>query len=297
MIVTVEQLVEVLDRREKGSRKSFSISKINQSKIDNIFSEMGLRIDIDEYSGAAPSETERIPGYAWTKMNEDDVDQRAGYMSYLQKYLGSRLPGSFRLFDVAGSNNLLTLKDLRLPFNLTGGTDVLISQGPIKRYAILKTAFVLELKKSVTDDSWPQAVAELIAADLKAQHYPVITILTDLNDNWDFFWFSECKVIRILNLQQPKAAFDFIEQVLAQIVQKQENAPIPLLGRPVKRMKVTDACPPVIDASLAEQYENLEMLKGDFANDENELGGIEQQQHDIMRRVVLSNPIFHSMYS
>jgi hypothetical protein len=62
----------------------------------------------------------------------------------------------------------------------------------------------------------------------------------------------------------------------------------------LKRVKLSNICPPIVDGALVEQYENLGMMKEDFADEQYD---IERQQHEIVHRLLCDNPIFHSMYS
>jgi hypothetical protein len=161
--------------------------------------------------------------------------------------------------------------------------------------AIYGTAFVIELKRVVKSSCVPQAIAELISADAKTDDANrIILLLTDLNDDWRFFWFEDKRVM-ILPMKKPKNAFDFIVHVLSQYHVDVIKAPG--LEAPVKRVKLSNICPPIVDGALVEQYENLEMMKEDFADDKEEQYDIERQQHEIVHRLLRDNPIFHSMYS
>ncbi|CAG8719823.1 2417_t:CDS:2, partial [Funneliformis mosseae] len=62
---------------------------------------------------------------------------------------------------------------------------------------------VFELKKRVENKDRYQALAELTRSDLRSNH-AVLTVLTDLNDTWVFFWFEQ-KNVKTLTLPRNTA--------------------------------------------------------------------------------------------
>jgi hypothetical protein len=291
LLVTARQLEEILDAREKQKRKTIAISSFSFNDLQTAVTQIGCKIEYPDFVCPIINEDENIAGYEWKEnMSEDHQLQREGYMDYLNTHLASRLPRRYHIIDVAMNKKLLTLDDPRIPYKLVGGTDVIITSAPKENaLVIVGTAFVIKLKNSQerVDASYPQAIAQLVSADAKnCQSFGAISVLTDLNNAWIFFWFSENKIMQVLFMKNPKIAFDFIVQILAQQVEipSGSDIQIPGLNRPLKKVKFDDICPPLVNGSLVEQYENLELLKGDFTDDIDELFEIERQQHDILTR-------------
>ncbi|CAB4377819.1 unnamed protein product [Rhizophagus irregularis] len=109
------------------------------------------------------------------------------------------------LYDPTGDDSFLSTNTDILPIRLTGTTDLVI----VDRHSIASQAqekhirFLFELKKVVKRIHTFQAMAELISADLKSK-YPVLAVLTDLMDDWRFFWIQG-KIIMRLTLSREES--------------------------------------------------------------------------------------------
>lgn len=67
-------------------------------------------------------------------------------------------------------------------------------------------------------------MAQLAAADYNSQHAPIV-VLTDLNDDWRFFWFEkegEQTIIRVTKTSQQKA-FQWIRQRCNELAPRRER--------------------------------------------------------------------------
>jgi len=75
------------------------------------------------------------------------MTQRQNYISYLQKHLHP-LP-RISILDIANNKNLLQLySDSRLPFNLSGGTDVILTETAALRLPETGIRAVIELVRA-----------------------------------------------------------------------------------------------------------------------------------------------------
>ncbi|RLN43723.1 hypothetical protein BBJ28_00025844, partial [Nothophytophthora sp. Chile5] len=161
-----------------------------------------------------------IPGYTWLDVPEDADDQRAGYMAYLEVHFERVLKEKeLSWLDVATNKTVLSVRDPRLPFEMSGTADVLLVdlRSTQHRVPLAGVRMVVALKKKVEQRHRPQAFGELVAASLKAPHNCTpIGLLTDLNDQWHFSWFNEEKVLTHVCLTHPENAFDFIAAATAE---------------------------------------------------------------------------------
>ncbi|KAF0486759.1 crinkler family protein: PROVISIONAL [Gigaspora margarita] len=169
-------------------------------------------LDIDYESTTRKSEfpnldldlnNERIDAFRWMDATERSQSDR--YKPHLTNIL--RL-GTFRtlgLYDPTGDDSFLSTNTDILPIRLSGTTDVVI----VDRHSIASRAqekhirVLFELKKAVNRKHTFQTMAELISADLKSKH-PVLAVLTDLIDDWNFFWIKG-KIIMRLTLSRVEA--------------------------------------------------------------------------------------------
>ncbi|GBB94397.1 hypothetical protein RclHR1_23480002 [Rhizophagus clarus] len=139
---------------------------------------------------------ERIDAFRWTDAIERSQSDR--YKPYLTNIL--RL-GTFRtlgLYDPTGDDSFLSTNTDILPIRLSGTTDLVI----VDRHSIASQAqekhirVLFELKKVVNKKHTFQTMAELISADLKTK-YSVLAVLTDLIDDWRFFWIRGKIIMRL----------------------------------------------------------------------------------------------------
>ena len=77
---------------------------------------------------------------------------------------------------------------------------------------------MIEVKKDATDvkNRW-QLLLELIASDLKSEKRRApVGLLTDLNNNWYFIWFSVDEEIVRYTLSYPANEIKFIKEILTE---------------------------------------------------------------------------------
>ncbi|CAG8486929.1 30764_t:CDS:2 [Gigaspora margarita] len=143
---------------------------------------------------------ERIDAFGWTDAIERTQSDR--YKPHLTNIL--RLD-TFRTLDPTSDDGFLSTNTDILPIRLSGTTDLVI----VDRHSIASRAqekhirVLFELKKAVNKKHTFQTVAKLISADLISMH-PVFAILTDLIDDWLFFWIKG-KIIMRLTLSKTES--------------------------------------------------------------------------------------------
>ncbi|GBB93325.1 hypothetical protein RclHR1_02150012 [Rhizophagus clarus] len=148
-------------------------------------------------------EYERIGAFGWTDAIERSQNDR--YTPHLKNILKLDTFRTLGLYDPTGDDSFLSTNTDILPIRLTGTTDLVI----VDRHSIASQAqekhirFLFELKKVVKRIHTFQAMAELISADLKSK-YPVLAVLTDLMDDWRFFWIQG-KIIMRLTLSREES--------------------------------------------------------------------------------------------
>jgi hypothetical protein len=242
-----------------------------------------------------------IPVYKWSQLDEDQ--QVAQYMGYLGQHLNQELKrNDLVLFDVSTRKHLLNVKDERLPFDLSGGTDVLIMRNmgsfevqQLKHFPGLR--LVIELKKSLQtqkefDDGEAQTLAELIAVDILA-HESAVVLLTDLNHVWNFMWLGQNKTIISLFLREPYNAFSLIRQLISKS-EKEWDLHIPFAkkqaDRTQKRIKFNAMIPPMSGTNIGEMLERYQSVSS-------MLGPDLDMAREIGLHVVSEMPVYQSMFT
>lgn len=143
---------------------------------------------------------------------EDYRVVRQGYLSYLKSNI--TLTSEIDWYDPKPKKDLLFLDDEALPFSVSGTTDVIIADKLFAKVHDMRNGIHVgfEIKKKIQDSHIHQAIGELIIANIISQ-FPVLIVLTDLMNEWIFFWLSNDKKV----MQCPAAllhAINIIETAL-----------------------------------------------------------------------------------
>ena len=137
-----------------------------------------------------------INSFSWN-YNMTEVKQHHKYVAYLHQII--TLPFDFEWYDARSNVNLLNAVDQPwLPFNLKGTTDIAILD---KGYSVaygqeasgIRVTIELKKKEQVKQNARFQTQAQLLIAN----HYSnnnILSLLTDLNDYWEFFWEYDTEI-------------------------------------------------------------------------------------------------------
>ncbi|KAG9406237.1 hypothetical protein AC1031_002561 [Aphanomyces cochlioides] len=270
-----ETILKKVLKEHDEEASAYSFSKLNTDKQERIAMKMRLTTKLPDVKEPVDGS---IAGYSWIpNIAEIDESQRS----------------DFFLEDIAGDENLLDVKDPRLPFPMKGTADVLLINRRSKNqlFPLAGTSVVIELKKKVDRSHIPQAVGQLVSCSIKADldSYP-LGLLTDLNDHWVFSWFSNKHVLTQPTLKYPKNAFDFLEAaVLAHT--KSPPPPPSFVTCPLTKLKVDDFLSQQVDAAAEEMMERWELM-ADVVEPEFLMRGIEYAQ-----QLVQSMPMYAHMYA
>ena len=144
-----------------------------------------------------PDLSRPIDGYSWLKGDEESIENRTAYMmAYLNNLL--TLPAHYALADVQPHRQLLTVELFRQTpegRKIRGTTDVAIARSEhVRNEAVrnnIETLFELKTTKNILEkDHTPQTIGAHLAASYLNPNRPVVSVLTDLNERWTFFWFA-----------------------------------------------------------------------------------------------------------
>lgn len=142
-----------------------------------------------------PSTFQRVNAHSWLLGDEDSKDNRVKYMDYLRTML--QIP-NYDLADVQPDRTLLSVELFRgmaESRKVSGTTDVAIAKSCHVRNGAVRNNIevLLELKTPKNmkkKDHSPQAIGEHFAASYLNPNHAVVSVLTDLNTRWTFFWFA-----------------------------------------------------------------------------------------------------------
>ena len=145
-----------------------------------------------------PENSQRVGGFVWLKGDEDSKENRQAYMNYLKRIL--LIPADYDLADVQPNRQLLSVELFRdmteaESRKVSGTTDVIIAKSEHVRNVAVRNNIetLLELKtpnNMKEKDHSPQTIGEHFAASYLNRNHAVVSVLTDLNTKWIFFWFA-----------------------------------------------------------------------------------------------------------
>ena len=155
-------------------------------------------LDLPEKGASWPNKPilQHIDGFSWLKGDEDCIENRTAYMDYLNNLL--QIPTHYALADAQPNKKLLSVELLRqMPESrkVSGTTDVAIAKSEhVHNNAVrnnIETLFELKTPKNMRKkDHTPQTIGEHFAASYLNPEHAVVSVLTDLNQQWTFFWFA-----------------------------------------------------------------------------------------------------------
>ncbi|RHZ56297.1 hypothetical protein Glove_402g59 [Diversispora epigaea] len=169
---------------------TISISKINSENYQNLQRHLNIKFENVTFNNI-PTHSNVLPlAFKWKEKSE--LAHKDEYLKWLRKYIP--LTNGYIWYDVGGNSDLLEIKkDPRLPFNIRGGTNVVIVKDcDVKIDMVPESIYaVLELKKKVERNHNKQVILKMIIADLiTARDRAVFGILSDLIDEWRIFWLE-----------------------------------------------------------------------------------------------------------
>jgi hypothetical protein len=187
LAVTVNALLE--------KDKTIVLSSANEE----VKTELLRRLHLQEIGAEWPNKPvglTPVKGFGWRSSAEDSPENRQAYMAYLTDTI--TLPTTHGLMDAQAKRTLLTVNfgidDIT---KIKGTTDVAIMANKNIDAKTFKNniEILFELKKPPNldgnKDHTPQAVGEHLAASCLNRKHPVVSVLTDLNNNWTFYWFAK----------------------------------------------------------------------------------------------------------
>lgn len=173
--------------------KTITISNATKNRTNFLMSEMGLPERGATWQNKPDQFPHIVDGFNWPDGDEDSRVNRDAYMAYLKRTL--QLPPEYALADAQPNRDLLNVQELAGIVGLRGSTDVVITKVENVENETLRNNMeaVLELKipshMSQKDHS-PQIICEHFAASYLNPKHPLVSVLTDLNGYWIFFWFA-----------------------------------------------------------------------------------------------------------
>ncbi|CAI2193165.1 4158_t:CDS:2 [Funneliformis geosporum] len=183
-LTNIEGLVKELQKSE------IAISNIKCNEWEKIQMSTGLGFEAIDFN--LEHET-KSNAFQWD--DRPEREQKDRYLPHLRKILQISKYRKLEIYDTTRHINFLSMSTDILPIRLVGTTDATV----VDRFSISSRIpqhhirILFELKKFINDGHLYQALAELTYGDLKSIH-AILAVLTDLRDDWQFFYFEDEKI-------------------------------------------------------------------------------------------------------
>jgi len=203
---------------------------------------------------------ENMKKFTWRDSKEDNSDNRRRYMKFLRDNIV--WPAGHAVTDCHGSkellNTVLHLEDGK--HKTSGNIDVVVATGAnVEGNSIRHNIRAgIELKKVSNKDinknrDERQVVMQHVAASVLNRKDNVLTVLTDLNDKWVFYWFGQTRGILykypVCNRGEAKFLFEHMFGIPVENVAIKEVSQRNKKKRG-KKGKASGASTPPIDTSM-----------------------------------------------
>jgi hypothetical protein len=195
--------------QDKLTMRSIAISSINEDEYENVLKFLQIRMEAAKWE-CMPAVTEDADnqGFDWLSSIESSEGNRKAYMDHMKKL---PWPEGYNVMDVA-YNKMLSCKFANLSFK--GSIDVVLATTWNVKEKTVKGNILLgvELKKPLKSEKpesayWNQVVVQHICASFCNPDTGMLTLLTDLNEYWSFFWFGTTNSIFKISASKALAMF------------------------------------------------------------------------------------------
>eukprot|EP00978_Attheya_sp_CCMP212_P013910 scaffold35145_cov39-Attheya_sp.AAC.1 len=199
---------------DKSEQETMALSTVKVKSYNSMVSWNDLKIKGCIWKTKPSLSNSTLPDFQWQlKLKEDHEDNRNLYMSYLRETL--TWPEGHVLVDCNlpghGYANLLSTQKFDTKHSSKGNIDVVVAETADAENQAIKQNIKagIDLKKNINHGEHERQVVvqHLVSSSLNPR-VGVLTIMTDLQERWRFYWFAAFgKQLYKLNTTGPFAAF------------------------------------------------------------------------------------------
>ncbi|KAL8008736.1 hypothetical protein Plhal710r2_c087g0182551 [Plasmopara halstedii] len=287
--VTAKLVKEIHDQVVQTKRKRYVHSEMSSNKGNALLQDLNIRVKPVGTVPFTARDPAPVQGFKWESVCDGrgqnfaltEEQQRERYREYVEYNIGDVLTEKkLCVLGVEKGKNILSVAVPGHDIDLVGRPDILVLSALAKQFPhyvelLPEVKMLIEVKKVVKAGSGFQALSELIALDFLVDD-PVMALLTNLTDHWQFFWVSEKNnsyvIIQTTTVTEPGAAFAVIRTLLAQSPIADADITLPCFEEPMKRRKLVKMLPTIseggdssgIRAAIERYYDIASVLGPDI---------------------------------
>lgn len=217
--VSSDDLKEVVEyvRNQKAESETLVISEPKTER----FNTAVQHFDYKKYPAIwekKPSFGPSGPKHEWHESKEDSPVNRTAYMAYLRDSSNIVLPQGTQLFEGNSDKELLSVRFLGFGnVKISGNIDVVVASSIHQSIATIRQNILvgIELKKDTNQEHAKierQVILQHLAASYLNPETGILTLMTDLDDRWHFFWFAELEGKRLMRYEATRSEAKFLIQ-------------------------------------------------------------------------------------
>lgn len=188
---STREVVEYV-RKQQREAETLVFSKVKSDAYREVTDDLGVKLTGAKWNQRPTDIPDVQGGFTWFKSKEDSQENRDGYMNYL----GDKIhwPAGYAVADCNAYKDLLSVATLGGGKHKTSGNIdvVLAEEKDVENCTIRQNIRAgIELKKDTNAGSHEhQVVLQHLAASSLNPDESVLTVMTDLNKRWHFYWFG-----------------------------------------------------------------------------------------------------------
>lgn len=187
--VPLDDVLEFV-RKQMREVETLVFSKVKSDVYREVIHDLGMKLTGTEWS-VRPTDLPDMDGFTWLTSREDSQENRSRYMSYLGENI--RWAEGFVITDCHEYKDLLSVPELDGKHKTSGNIDVVLTARKEAENETIRQNIRagIELKKDTNaGDHEYQVVLQHLAASSLNPDQSVLTVMTDLNERWIFYWFG-----------------------------------------------------------------------------------------------------------
>jgi hypothetical protein len=177
-------------RQQIRQAETLVFSRIPTETYNDMSKRVCMKLTGAEWDTAPSSLHDDTAMFTWLELEKDDIENRKAYMAHLREHFV--WPYGCDVFDCNGKPDLLSVTEPGY-FKASGNIDVVVAPEKDILHDTIRNNIRagIELKKDTdTENPEKQIVTQHLAASTLNPDEGILTLMTDLNKRYHFYWFS-----------------------------------------------------------------------------------------------------------
>ncbi|KAL3930649.1 MAG: hypothetical protein SGBAC_011673 [Bacillariaceae sp.] len=287
MFQDIKEIMSLLQQKIH-EEDTVAFSKVNSKQYQTILDKLAIEVVAADWKDRPNLNDSFEETFEWGAGKEDSELNRDKCMVYLNK-LG--FPQSVKLFEGSAAEDLLNTQLSSAGLQVGGNIDVVVLEKKNQDISTARHSILMgiELKKvESTKDGMIErgVVLRHLAASKLNYKTGVLTLMTDLNDSWHFYWFQERT--KLIRYKARRAEAVYLIKHFLDDPTNGRSVPESFLSR-ASWDSIADAVESIQEEGQSDQSGKSREAGSDFASSNLDFMDEEERRDEIFR-MMLQNP-------